>query len=59
MNNLTKYFLCISTPILSLLLIIHSVEKETNIALNDYSMFPDGVKVVDEVVLGRRPRNFI
>jgi hypothetical protein len=56
MNNFTKFFLCISTPILSLLLIIHSVEKETNIALNDYSMFPDGVKVVDKVVLGRRPR---
>jgi hypothetical protein len=56
MNNITKIFFYISTPILSLLLIIHSVENKTNIALNDYSMLPNGVKVVDKVVLGRRPR---
>ncbi|BAZ43515.1 hypothetical protein NIES4102_05160 [Chondrocystis sp. NIES-4102] len=56
MNNLKNIFLYISIPILSLFLIILLVEKRTNKALNDYSMLPDGVKVVDKVVLGRRLR---
>ncbi|MBW4533542.1 MAG: hypothetical protein KME09_06350 [Pleurocapsa minor HA4230-MV1] len=56
MNNLKKILLYVSIPILLLLLIILLVEKRTNKALNDYSMLPDGVKVVDKIVLGRRPR---
>jgi hypothetical protein len=56
MNNLKKIFLYISASILLLLLIIFVVEIRTTIALNDYSMLPDGVKVVDKVVLGRRNR---
>jgi hypothetical protein len=58
MNNLKKILLCVSIPLLSLLLIILLVEIRTQIALNDYSMLPDGVKVVDKVVLGRRKRSF-
>jgi hypothetical protein len=56
MNKLKKIFLYISISILSILLIILLVEIRTNIALNDYSMLPSGVKVVDKVVLGRRNR---
>ncbi len=56
MNNLTKFFLCIFSSILLLLLTISLVEIRTNIALNDYSMFPSGVKVVDKAILGRRER---
>ena len=56
MNNLKKIFLYISIPILSLLLIIFLVEIMTTKALNDYSMLPPGVKVVDKVILGRRER---
>ncbi|MGL5806510.1 MAG: hypothetical protein ACRC11_13910, partial [Xenococcaceae cyanobacterium] len=56
MNILKKIFLYISAAIGSLLLIVLVVEIRTNIALNDYSMLPDGVKVVDKVVLGRRER---
>ncbi|MGL5875794.1 MAG: hypothetical protein ACRC2R_26110 [Xenococcaceae cyanobacterium] len=65
MNNLKNRLLSILYLISPLLLfalsvqqIIISVEKETDIALNDYSMLPRGVTVVDKVVLGRRKRSF-
>ncbi len=32
------------------------VEKTTEEALKDYSMLPDGIKVVDKAILGRRER---
>ncbi|MEM8718735.1 MAG: hypothetical protein AAGE84_05435 [Cyanobacteria bacterium P01_G01_bin.39] len=41
---------------LTLLLIFLAVEKKTEQALKDYSMLPDGVKVVDKAILGRRER---
>jgi hypothetical protein len=56
MNHLKKIFFAISAFTLLLSLIVFVVENRTNKALNDYSMLPDGVKVVDKVVLGRRPR---
>jgi hypothetical protein len=56
MNDFKKIFLYLSAAIGSLLLIVLVVEIRTNIALNDYSMLPEGVKVVDKVVLGRRER---
>jgi hypothetical protein len=63
MNNFQKRLLSILYLISPLLLfvlsvqqIILSVDKETDIALNDYSMLPRGVTVVDKVVLGRRKR---
>ncbi|MEM8718736.1 MAG: hypothetical protein AAGE84_05440 [Cyanobacteria bacterium P01_G01_bin.39] len=34
------------------------MEKKTEQALKDYSMLPDGVKVVDKAILGRRERTF-
>ncbi|MGL5877197.1 MAG: hypothetical protein ACRC2V_05380, partial [Xenococcaceae cyanobacterium] len=58
MNILKKIFLYISAAIGSLLLIVLVVEIRTNIALNDYSMLPHGITVVDKVVLGRRERSF-
>jgi hypothetical protein len=56
MNYLKKIFFAISASTLLLSLIIFVVEIRTNKALNDYSMLPDEVKVVDKVILGRRPR---
>jgi hypothetical protein len=56
MNYLKKIFFAISASTLLVSLIILVVEIRTNKALNDYSMLPDGVRVVDKVVLGRRPR---
>lgn len=56
MNNSKTIFIYIFAPILSLLLIILLVEIRTTKALNDYSMLPSGVKVVDKVILGRRNR---
>lgn len=56
MINFKKVFIYILISILSLLLIILLVEIRTSIALNDYSMLPHGVKIVDKVVLGRRNR---
>jgi hypothetical protein len=58
MNNQKKIFLCISIPILLLLLIILLVEIRTSIALNDYSLLPSKPKVIDKIVLGRRDRGF-
>lgn len=56
MNYLKKIFVYISSLVLFLLLVILLVEVKTIIALNDYSMLPEGVKIVDKVVLGRRER---
>lgn len=56
MNYLKRILVYIFSPVLFLLLIILLVEIRTIIALNDYSMLPEGVKVVDKVVLGRRER---
>lgn len=55
-----KYLKIFSVLILSFFFltvsIFISVEKKTEQALKDYSMLPDGVKVIDKAILGRRER---
>lgn len=60
MNYWKTLSISISTSLLLIVLIFVSifvsVEKKTEEALKDYSMLPDGIKVVDKAILGRRER---
>lgn len=56
MKYLKNLFFLIFSPILFLFLLFAYVETQTNKALKDYSMLPNGVEVVNKVILGRRER---
>lgn len=55
-----KYLKILSVSIFGFVLVVIFmfvlVEKNTKRALDDYSMLPDGIKVVDKAILGRRER---
>lgn len=56
MNFLKFFSISVLSFIILIIFVFFAVEKKTEQALKDYSMLPDGVKVVDKAILGRRER---